>query len=101
MLRGSTRRATIRSVMQAHPGLFHGLFRCDTGSDGRPHLSRMIPSPSAIPCPTSGHPLRVSTVEAGATAICPSCASHGQGGFVSFEGDLRMAYACPACRKLV
>jgi hypothetical protein len=25
----------------------------------------------------------------------------GAGGFVSFEADLRMAYACPECRELV
>lgn len=61
----------------------------------------MIPTPSTIPCPTSGRQLRVSTIEAGTPAICPSCASQGMGGFVSFEGDLRMAYACPACRQLV
>jgi hypothetical protein len=23
------------------------------------------------------------------------------GGFVSFDGDLRMAYACPECRQFV
>ena len=27
--------------------------------------------------------------------------STGSGGFVSFDGDLRMAYACPQCRELV
>jgi hypothetical protein len=34
-------------------------------------------------------------------AICPSCASQGLGHFVSFDGELRMAYACPHCRELV
>ncbi len=101
MLRAVRRCATIRSVMQAQQGLFHGLFHFDTGTDGQPQLSCNRPMPASIPCPTSGHLLRVSTVEAGAPAICPSCASHGAGGFVSFEGDLRMAYACPVCRQLV
>jgi hypothetical protein len=26
---------------------------------------------------------------------------HGHGGYVSFDGDLRMVYACPKCRQLV
>jgi hypothetical protein len=43
----------------------------------------------------------VATLDAGALAICPSCRTHGTGGFVSFEADLRMAYACPECRELV
>jgi hypothetical protein len=81
--------------------LYHGLFQRDASVDGRPRLSRHGTAPAAIPCPTTGRPLRIATVDANALAICPSCASHGQGGFVSFVGDLRMAYACPECRELV
>ena len=87
--------------MRAHQDSYCGLFRFDTGTDGQLHLQRAIPGPTAIPCPTSGKPLRVSTIEADAAAICPACTRRGQGGFVSFEGDLRMAYACPACGLLV
>jgi hypothetical protein len=81
--------------------LYHGLFLWHPGQDGPPRVSRRSSSPSAIPCPTTGRLLRVATLDAGAAAICPACASHGHGGFVSFEGDLRMAYACPQCRELV
>ncbi len=81
--------------------LYHGLFLWQAGGDGQPRVSRHEASPASIPCPTTGRSLRVSTLDAGAAAICPSCASHGHGGFVSFEGDLRMAYACPQCRQLV
>jgi hypothetical protein len=75
--------------------LYHGLFRWHTGGDGKPRLSRHALSPSSVPCPATGRQLKVATLEATARAICPSCANHGQGGFVSFVGDLRMAYACP------
>ena len=81
--------------------LYHGLFRRDCGSDGQPLLIRHEASPRTVPCPTTGRALRVATIEGKASAICPSCATVGRGGFVSFEGDLRMAYACPACRQLV
>jgi uncharacterized paraquat-inducible protein A len=54
-----------------------------------------------IPCPTTGRLLRIATIDAAAAAICPRCSSHARGGFVSFVGDLRMAYACPSCRELV
>jgi hypothetical protein len=81
--------------------LFHGLFRWHTDGDGRPRVSRHAASPPAIPCPTTGRSLRVATLDAAAAAICPSCESRAPGGFVSFVGDLRMAYACPACRQLV
>ena len=81
--------------------LYHGLFRWHTGNDGRPLVSRHPAGPTSIPCPTTGRLLRVSTLEGEATAICPVCADYGQGGFVSFDGDLRMAYACPECRQLV
>ena len=81
--------------------LYHGLFRWHTDGAGRPVVSRVLSSPHSIPCPKTGRSLRVATIEAEAAAICPACASHGQGGFVSFVGDLRMAYACPECRELV
>ena len=81
--------------------LYHGIFRWHTGHDGRPRVVRHDARPDAIPCPTTGRPLRIATIDAGAAAICPSCASPGLGGFVSFDGDLRMAYACPQCRELV
>jgi hypothetical protein len=80
--------------------LYHGLFRWETG-DGQPCLSRLTSTPPTSPCPTTGRLLRVATLDANAAAICPACATHGRGGFVSFEGDLRMAYACPQCRQLV
>lgn len=81
--------------------LYHGLFRRDTGVDGMPRVFRHEDRPAVIPCPTTGRPLRVATVDAGASAICPACAVQGHGGFVSFDGDLRMAYACPQCCRLV
>jgi len=84
-----------------HTDLFHGLFILHAGGDGHPRLTRHQSSPASIPCPTTGRALRVATIDAGATAICPSCSSHGHGGFVSFVGDLRMAYACPQCRQLI
>jgi hypothetical protein len=83
------------------PTLYHGLFQFDAGTDGRSRLSHADRAPNVIPCPTTGRPLRVATIDANALAICPACATHGQGGFVSFVGDLRMAYACPECRELV
>jgi hypothetical protein len=45
--------------------------------------------------------LKIATVEESRTAICPSCAIKAQGGYISFEADLRMVYACPVCQQLV
>jgi hypothetical protein len=81
--------------------LFHGLFALRTGGDGQSRVTRHDTSPATIPCPTTGRLLRIATMDAEAAAICPSCATRGQGGFVSFVGDLRMAYACPQCLQLV
>jgi len=81
--------------------LYHGLFRRYIAHDGQACLSRHEPGPAAIPCPTTGRPLKVSTVDAPSQAICPGCECHGRGGFVSFVGDLRMAYACPGCGEFV
>ena len=72
-----------------------------TGPNGEPCVVRHEETPRAIPCPTTGRPLRVSTLDAKARAICPKCLVEGRGGFVSFVADLRMAYACPGCRELV
>jgi uncharacterized paraquat-inducible protein A len=87
--------------MHTRTDLYHGLFGWRTGHNGQPAVSRLESRPAMIPCPKTGRPLRVATVDAGAAAICPRCAHHGQGGFVSFVGDLRMAYACPQCLELV
>jgi hypothetical protein len=81
--------------------LYHGLFRWHRGGDGQPRVSRSAPAPLTVPCPTTGRQLRVATIEADTSAICPSCGGQGRGGFVSFVGDLRMVYACPQCRQLV
>ncbi len=83
------------------PDPYHGLFHWHAGQNGQPSVSRAKAAPAMIPCPTTGRPLRVATIEAEAAAICPSCVSRARGGFVSFDGDLRMAYACPHCRQLV
>ena len=83
------------------PDSYHGLFRREAGRDGQVRILRTAAVPSTIPCPTTGRQLRVATLEADTAAICPACARRGRGGFVSFEGDLRMAYACPECGKLV
>jgi hypothetical protein len=81
--------------------LYHGLFHWHPGLNGQPSVTRAESAPSMIPCPTTGRPLRIATIEAAAAAICPACVSRAGGGFVSFDGDLRMAYACPHCRQLV
>jgi len=87
--------------MHTRTDLYHGLFRWHGLPSGQPSVSRHESGPDVIPCPTTGRPLQVATIDAGASAICPRCATRGQGGFVSFVGDLRMAYACPLCQQLV
>ena len=93
-------------MMLPEPGstrtdLYHGLFQWHVNdADGQPRVSTHKLRPATIPCPTTGRLLRVATLEAG-SAICPSCAMQGHGGFVTFETDLRMAYACPQCLQLV
>jgi hypothetical protein len=97
----TTNNMTVNGDTRDRTDLYHGLFRWHTGDNGRPLVSHHAAGPASIPCPTTGHLLRVSTLDAEAAAICPECAHYGQGGFVSFDGDLRMAYACPGCRQLV
>jgi hypothetical protein len=81
--------------------LYHGLFKWTAGSNGQATVARHAAAPSTVPCPTTGRALRVATIDAETPAICPKCEEQGRGGFVSFVGDLRMAYACPQCREFV
>jgi hypothetical protein len=83
------------------PNRFFGLFVPESGEAGIPSLVRHQAAPASIPDPNTGLPLRIATVESRARAICPSCASTAHGGFVSFVGDLRLAYACPSCGQFV
>jgi hypothetical protein len=80
--------------------LYHGLFVLIPSSSGQPQLLRHAHAPKSIPDP-HGRPLNVATLDASSPAICPSCKTTAQGGFVSFVQDLRLAYACPSCQQLV
>ncbi len=78
---------------------YGGVFVCST-TQGRSRLTRHPSAPASLADPDTGRALRIATVEI-AGAICPSCDERSEGGFVSFEADLRMVYACPACQALV
>jgi hypothetical protein len=81
--------------------LFHGLFEYSSGAQGIGQISSNAAAPRAIPDPQTGRPLRVASLEVSERGVCPSCAVPGAGGYVSFVSDLRLAFACPSCRKLV
>lgn len=81
--------------------LYYGLFRWERTATGQPHVSCHSGAPATIPDPESGRLLRVATVDARAPGICPACTATGQGGYVSFVQDLRLAYACPSCERLI
>ena len=55
----------------------------------------------SVPCPQTGRPLKVASVEVSDRGVCPACTQLGSGGYVTFVSDLRLAFACPSCRKLV
>jgi hypothetical protein len=80
--------------------LFFGLFEWQS-QHGRPRLSTSASAPRAIPDPVTGRPLRVAHLELSDRGVCPACAQLGAGGYVTFVSDLRLAFACPSCRKLV
>jgi hypothetical protein len=80
---------------------YFGLFVREQQDNGRARLSKRADAPAAIPDPVSGRLLRIATIEAQSPAICPSCSTHADGGFISFHADLRLAYACPGCEELV
>jgi hypothetical protein len=89
--------------MTSGPGSdqFYGLFEWKQQSQGAARLMSSASAPRAIPCPDTGRPLKVASVEVSDRGVCPACAQLGAGGYVSFVSDLRLAFACPSCRKLV
>ncbi len=86
---------------QTRNDLFHGLFRWHSPGTGPARVVAHDEAPRSVPDPESGRPLKIANLEVTERAICPACAAHGAGGFVSFVADLRLAYACPSCRTLV
>ncbi len=80
---------------------YFGLFIAAATDGAPPSLVRTSAEPTSLPDPETGRPLRIATIDGPARAICPSCATSAEGGFVSFVGDLRLAYACPSCERLV
>ena len=80
---------------------FFGLFVPEGDGSAVPTLVKTASAPATIPDPNTGRPLQVATVDGRARAICPSCSTSAHGGFVSFVGDLRLAYACPSCEQFV
>jgi hypothetical protein len=81
--------------------LFHGLFELWPHGKERLRLTSPGTTPRSVPDPQTGRPLKVASVELSERAVCPSCTQLGAGGYVSFVSDLRLAFACPSCRKLV
>ena len=81
--------------------LFHGLFEWHRPGTGPARLATRSAAPREVPDPQTGRPLRVASLEVSDRAVCPACTQLGGGGYVSFESDLRLAFACPCCRKLV
>jgi hypothetical protein len=92
--------ATIRELMDTpRTVLFHGLFELLPGTPGG-RLASSAKAPRTIPDPHTGRPVEVASVELSDRGVCPACAQLGAGGYVSFVSDLRLAFACPHCRKL-
>lgn len=80
---------------------FFGLFELQPNPPGRPRLASSSTRPRSIPDPNTGRPLTVASVEVSERGVCPACTQLGAGGYVSFVSDLRLAFACPSCQKLV
>ena len=80
---------------------FHGLFELRTTPHGGRQLASASVRPSTVPDPQTGRPLKIASVEVSESGVCPACTQPGTGGYVSFVADLRLAFACPSCEKLV
>ena len=77
---------------------FHGLFDLGVARRG---LVRSTAAPETIPDPETGRPLKIASLELSERGVCPACTHAGEGAYVSFVSDLRLAFACPTCRQLV
>src|SRR5262245_27890200 len=80
---------------------FHGLFVWHRAGSEPGRLTRHSNAPTSVPDPATGRLLKVASVEISDRAVCPACTQLGAGGYVSFESDLRLAFACPSCRRFV
>lgn len=88
--------------MESRPSaFFHGLFELRIGAHGRAAVAASAAAPRVIPDPQTGRPLKIASLELSERGVCPACTQLGAGGYVSFESDLRLAFACPSCQKLV
>ena len=81
--------------------LFHGLFELRPQGHGPARITNNAAAPRAIPDPDTGRPLKIASLEVSERGVCPSCTEPGMGGYVTFVSDMRLAFACPSCRKLV
>ena len=70
-------------------------------AQARPARASFTRTRRTIPDPQTGHPLAVAAVDVSDRSVCPACTQLGAGAYVSFVSDLRLAFACPSCRKLV
>jgi hypothetical protein len=86
--------------IQTCPELFFGLFELRQASGGA-RVAATAQAPRHIPDPETGRPLKVANLELSERGVCPACSQPGAGGYVSFVADLRLAFACPGCEKLV
>ncbi len=90
-----------RPMSQPRTDLYFGIFQWESSGGYARVIEPATPPPAFVPDPRTGRRLRISTIQASTPAICPACSCHADGGFVSFEDDLRIAYACPQCREFV
>ena len=88
-------------MTECRTDLFHGLFVWQRADTGPGRLVHHKDAPSVVPDPATGRLLKVASVELSDRAVCPACTQLGVGGYVSFVSDLRLAFPCPSCRKLV
>jgi hypothetical protein len=80
---------------------FCGVFELQSAAHGKPTLASASARPRTIPDPQTGRPLTIASAEISQRSVCPACTQLGAGGYISFVSDLRLAFACPSCQKLV
>jgi hypothetical protein len=92
------------TILAASGESFHSLFEWQVQPDGAAQklvVRKQMTARRSVPCPETGRLLTVASVEVSQSSVCPACTQLGAGGYVSFVGDLRLAFACPSCCKLI